>query len=403
MQQSKNRGLYAVGIIAFLFIIMTVGVVRAVSQISKTATTSIGDYPTPTNTPVPPTPTPHPTLPMLGTKGTQIVNLATGQPKILIGASHSIMEFWCPSDPVGFVNGQAPYDGHFGAADFEVMASWGMNTVRVPMSSVLWRKCPTYQQAIKQIVTNATNAGFYVILTMQYNGPLNLASDYIGPNAQNEGGLQYPMPAAEDVTFWRQVAAQYKTAPNVLFDLLSEPHDIDWATWLNGGPVSVTATTTGFPLYTQSGTYQAIGMQQLASAVRAIAPNVIIVGGLEYAYSLSGIVAGYAIKGVSNLVYDTHPFDYADKQPSNWPKDILPTVKKYPVIVGEFGDYTCTTNYVQQVFQYFVPLNLSMLAWSYSTGECNGPNLLADWNGTPINPYGTFIQQQMQALAAKHP
>jgi endoglucanase len=42
------------------------------------------------------------------------------------------------------------------------------------------------------------------------------------------------------------------------------------------------------------------------------ANNVVIIGGLNYAYDLSGI-ANYAIDGV-NIMYNTHPYDFGGKQ-----------------------------------------------------------------------------------------
>ena len=56
--------------------------------------------------------------------------------------------------------------------------------------------------------------------------------------------------------------------------------------------------------------------------------------------------------------------------------------------------------YIEQAINYFKSQNISWLAWTWQTGSCSGPSLLADWSGKPSIPYGSFIQRQMQAAAA---
>ena len=79
----------------------------------------------------------------------------------------------------------------------------------------------------------------------------------------------------------------------MMFELYNEPHDVSWSVWKSGG-----ATGEGL---------QAVGMQQLYDTVRATgAQNLVIIGGLDWAYDLSGVPAN-RIDGY-NIVYATHPY-----------------------------------------------------------------------------------------------
>jgi len=85
---------------------------------------------------LPPTSTPTPTPDIaLSLSGTQIMR--GGQPITLVGAARYSLEFECHGD------------GHFQLSDFQAMRTWGMNTVRIPLSLAFWRnldgKCPDYQ------------------------------------------------------------------------------------------------------------------------------------------------------------------------------------------------------------------------------------------------------------------
>src|SRR5262249_6092710 len=182
------------------------------------------------------------------------------------------------------------------------------------------------------------------------------------PADRARGGVQCPMPdAGKDLAMWKDIAALYRDDTGVLFDLYGEPFDISWSTWLNGGTISSGCYIIGGPsLRKEVGTYRAIGMRALVAKVRAIAPdNVIILAGLNWGYDLSGLLRGFALQG-TNLVYDTHPFDYSNKQPSDWPAAFGSASQHYPVIAAEFGSYSCGTSYIAQAIGYF---NAHHISW----------------------------------------
>ncbi|HEX8733608.1 MAG TPA: cellulase family glycosylhydrolase [Ktedonobacterales bacterium] len=346
----------------------------------------VASAPTATRPPATPTATTDPWITEgLSVSSTHIL-APDGRALTLLGAARYSLEFECQGD------------GHFQQADFQAMRAWGMNTVRIPLSSGFWRNlgngCPTYRATVAAAVANAEAAGLYVILDLQRDAPFSLPQDVAG------GGEQCPLPDAKyDLAFWRQVAAQYGHAPRVLFDLFGEPHDISWEQWRHGGPI--TSSCYG---YASERTYTAIGMPTLAAAVRAVAPrSIIIVSGLDWGYDLSGIDRQSAIP-LRNILYATHPWNHTTvMQPSDWPRAFGTTARQLPVIATEFGAYDCRTGYLATALDYFARLGVSYLAWAWTPGGCQTPGLLANWSGAPSVPYGQYIRRRMLAAAAANP
>lgn len=338
--------------------------------------------PKPTPPPYQP-PQPLPPASGVAVSGTHLVN-GNGQVVRLIGAAYSYFEYSCYISP------------HMGVGDFQTMRNWGMNVVRFTLSSELWGHtsyCPNYAGQVQQAVANAENAGMYVILTMQWDAPFDTGQD------RTSGGTQYPMPDnGQDVRFWQYWSALYGQDKRVLLNPMGEPHDIDCNTWYNGGAITVYATNTGFPPYPVTGTYQATGMKQMVQIMRgAGSHNVIVVGGLTYGYDLSCVTGGYAIPD-GDVIYDSHPFDYSNKQPGDWDRAFGNVSYRYAVMSGEFGEYDCATGYISRLIPYFNAHAMSWLAWNWGNGTCNAPSLIADWNGDPLGDYGAYIKQQMLAI-----
>lgn len=382
MQVPSNRGFtwqtainISVAVVAVIFIV--IGITRSVdaSQPSRNAGATRSSTVAHVSTP-----TPTPKLRRIGAlsvQGLQIVD-AQGDPVTLLGASRFSLEYMC--------NG----DGHFQLSDFQAMRSWGMNTVRIPLSSAFWRnldhQCPDYQSTVESVVATAEEAGLYVILDLQRDAPLSLPQD------ATTGGGQCPLPDAQyDVQFWQSLATIYQSDPHVLFDLFGEPHDINWWQWRNGGIITTNCFT-----YDRTVTYTAISMPALAAAVRAIAPrNIIILSGTGWGYDLSGLTRDTA-PHLSNVLYATHPWNHATvQQPADWSRAFGATARELPVIATEFGSYDCQTGYISAELTYFQQLHVSFLAWVWAPGACTTPGLILDWNGAPTAPYGQFIRAQM--------
>ena len=307
----------------------------------------------------------------------------TGQRVTLVGASHSDLEYSCKGD------------GHFQTTDFQAMRAWGMTVVRIPLWSKFWLNldgtCPNYQTLVAQTVANAEAANLFVILDLQWIYPFPTPS-YVDSNGNQL--YQYPMPdTGESLQFWQQLAKQYGPDPRVIFDLYGEPNGVTWQTWYSGGFIT-----------TANGGYQAIGMRALLDAVRKIAPNnVVIISGTNWGYDLSLVGTTYTFPE-KNVLFGTHPFDHGDKQLTDFNRAFGTTAAtKVAVIVTEFGGYDCTTGYITPAIAYFNQHHIPWLAWAWAPYGCSTPSMLSNWNGTPSQPYGAYIQAQMLALHVSAP
>src|SRR5258708_6744324 len=143
---------------------------------------------TPTH-PAAPTPTLAPPI-GVAVQGTGFVS--HGHPITLIGVNHSGLEYNCTGD------------GHLALADFRAMRAWGMNVVRLPLSSEFWANagndCPGYHQTVSQAVAAARTAGLFVILDLQWSAPFDTLAD------RTRGGVQCPMPdTGKDLALWRDL------------------------------------------------------------------------------------------------------------------------------------------------------------------------------------------------------
>lgn len=384
---SQKIRLFASRLVVLLAIIVTLGGLGILLKLGNTHQPSqvIQGHPSPTVSVSPsPSPTATPTPPLfaaLSIVGSQIVD-SQGQVVTLIGANRSSLEYLCTGD------------GHFQLDDFYAMRSWGMNVVRISLSSEFWANggnaCPGYHQTVQTAIANAEQEGLYVVLDLQWNAPFDLADD------PKIGGGQYPLPdTGKDLAFWQGIATLYRSDPAVLFDLFGEPHDISWDAWYNGGQVGTQLFQGNHP---KGGwrTYQAIGIRDLAAKVRAIAPhNLILISGPDWGFDLSQIPT-YPMQ-LTNILYSTHPFDYTGKEPNDWPAAFGNLSQHVAVIAAEFGSYSCQTGYIAAAIDYFKAHQMSWLAWGWTPGPCGAPSLIQDWAGTPISPYGDYIRQQMLA------
>ena len=250
------------------------------------------------------------------------------------------------------------------AADYALMASWKANVVRISLNQGFWLAGSSvyfsgYAGIVDQNVRWAHEAGMDVILDLHWSD----RGDYARTPDQQT------MADAHSVTFWSEVAARYKDDGRVLFELYNEPHDVTWDVWQKGGQ-----TSDGFA---------AVGMQKLHDAVRATgAQNLVLVGGLSFAFDLSG-VRTHRIEGY-NIVYVTHPYDSPAKQATTWDTAFGYLTATDPVMATEFGNLRdCGTSYYSQFLAYASQKKMSWSGWAWFVSGCTFPSLIADWSGTP--------------------
>jgi endoglucanase len=169
--------------------------------------------------------------------GNQLVN-GQGQPVRLLGVDVTGTEDACIQNK-GFSWGASSTPTQ-DAASAVAMKTWGINAVRIPLNEDCWLDIngapaaysgASYQTMIKDWVTALNNAGIYTILDLHW----------AAPNGYEATG-QLPMADADNsLTFWTQVASNFKSDPAVIFDPFNEPYlgqsnptAADWTCWLNG-------------------------------------------------------------------------------------------------------------------------------------------------------------------------
>jgi endoglucanase len=279
----------------------------------------------------------------------------SGQPHIFHGVDRPSLEWSQAGD-------------HLSAADFQLMGTWKANLVRIALNQDFWLSGSQYYSAnyattVDAAVAWAEEAGMDVMLDLHWSDQGTLGS------CNPSGNCQQNMADVNSITFWSEVAARYMNDGRILFELYNEPHDVTWSVWKSGG---------------MGGGFMVAGMQQLYKAVRDTgANNLVVIGGLDFAYDLSG-VPGNRIDGY-NILYATHPYNNsAEKNPKGWDSHFGFLTATDPVLVTEFGDSsTCDPTYTQELIAYADKFHAGWTAWAWYVGGCGFPSIIGDWSGTP--------------------
>lgn len=277
----------------------------------------------------------------------------------------------------------------------EALTNWGANIVRLPLSQDFWFgytnskdgsvSSTVYRNLVDSIVNLCSSRDAYVLLDLHWSGTgtWGTATDIWG------------MPDQNAVTFWTDVATRYANHPAVLFDLYNEPHDTSWSVWRDGGAFSSFTTP---------------GMQALLDAVRATgARNVVVIGGLDWAYDLRAMVPGYAGRpngwalsesgGGNGIIYSTHIYPW-----KSTPWDNYVTVLKnyYPILLGEVGQ----EGPGQRQFTGGMPAILDWVdlhkyhwtGWSMHIGA--SPCMIANWQFTPTAYEGVDMKNRLLSTSS---
>ncbi|HYX51423.1 MAG TPA: cellulase family glycosylhydrolase, partial [Ktedonobacteraceae bacterium] len=332
-------------------------------------------------------------------QGNTIVG-ADGKPYLFHGVGRDSLEFDCNGD--GFLD--AAHLTFIGPGNDSGGTNWYANTVRLPVSEGFWLhgnaaqlNCTpaNYQALVKNTINTLTALKLNVILDLQWTDA----------GGQNTGsGAGYEMPDADSITFWSQAAKVYASYSNVLFELYNEPHPPTFACWAAPTCAITNDTTAGGNV-----SYTGVSIQSLVNAVRgAGANNLALVAGINWGFDLSQL-SSYPITG-SNIVYDSHPYPYGGKDTTaEWDAAFGYLTSKYPVMSAEFGEYDGNSSFESMAVNYFDQHMMGWTAWAwYNTGgsaisKTGYPQLVSDYNGTPLASMGTYIYQQLLNYAGVKP
>ncbi len=339
--------------------------------------------------------------PQLHVSGNKLVS-ATGQQVILHGVDRSGTEYAC-------VQNKGIFDGPTSTASINVMKSYGINSVRVPLNEACWNgdsyvnpaySGATYRAAVEGYVKRLNADGMNVILDLHwtngaYTGPASACSSA-------QATCQKPMPdAAQAIPFWTSVARTFKGNDAVIFDLFNEPYPEQadqmnyaegWHCWLHGG------NCAGIP-------YPVAGMQSMVNAVRSTgANNVLMLGGLEWSNYLNGWLSHEPVDPAHNLAASWHSYNFnACNTQSCWNSQIASVAAKVPLIAGEIGENDCADTYVRPLMNWLNSKSASYLAWTWNTDfNCaTGPGLITSYNGKPTG-FGAGYESALHGMATAH-
>lgn len=329
-----------------------------------------------------------PDLPMLSIKRNNV--LAAGRPFRLKGVNTACLEW------------SSDGEGHL-LKTLEVAAKdWKVNIVRLPLSQDRWfGKAPeqkdgghSYRQLVRDAVEHNRKNHVYTMLDLHWNN-CGTWGQYIG---------QHKMPDMLTLEFWKDCVKFYKNDTAVLFDLYNEPHDVSWDVWLNGGKVEekegVGVRQGPFiPV-----TYKTPGMQKLLDAIRAAgAKNLVVAGGLDWSYDLSGFVNGYALKDPkgNGVLYACHDYPFKGDTIEAFLMKLDAAIPKIPIIIAEFGNEgqgeaaRSPDPWVVRTMAEIDKRGLHYTAWDMHPGA--GPCLITGWDYKPTPSFGAVVKKALKA------
>ena len=282
-------------------------------------------------------------------------------------------------------------------------SGWKANVIRLPVKEDFWfgrgkwqKKGEgglAYRRLVDQAVEKAAAGGAYLVLDLH----------------------RFGAPMREHADFWRDAATRYKNHPGVLFDLFNEPHGISWKIWRDGGDLRGPDNKIGDVNPVENNEDQegaaSIGMQALVDAVRSTgARNVVIAGGTDWSYDLSGVINGFALaeRGGNGIMYSHHNYPWK----RGWQKAVVDVALQHPIFIGEVGcpEKWEDFKFIKEGERYEKlgpgcewPADMLGMIQKYKlnwTGfsfhpKC-GPMVISDWNYTPTPYWGVYVKEALE-------
>jgi len=194
--------------------------------------------------------------------GNQLVN-GSGAAVRLHGVNYSGTEYAC-------IQGWGIFDGPSDSASVKAIAAWHANIVHLGLNEdcilgingvSAQYSGSNYLNAITAYVNLLHANGLYAEVSLMWAAP------------GSQQALDHPqiLDADHAGAALQAIGNAFKNDPNTIIGLQSEPHDIGWACWKNGG----SSCSVG---------YTALGMQGALNAVRSSgSTNVVTASGISYA------------------------------------------------------------------------------------------------------------------------
>jgi endoglucanase len=346
--------------------------------------------------------------PRLRVAGNHLVDARSHQTFVPRGVNWPSFEYAC-SDGYGYSNAASATNVGPDAAGAAVIASWHINTVRLPLNQDCWLgedglpkfgKASGYRAAVRRWVSALHREDLAVVLDLHWSGPAGVVADG-----------QRAMPDDRSDDFWRSVARTFKKDRSVIFDVFNEPYsrydtggglvfDLTWNCWRAGG---CAAPRTGDRQALDGGTFTTIGMWALVDAIRATgAKQPIMLGGIDYASDLRAWLANRP--GDKQVVASFHNYGgHLCHNAACWDEVIQPIAAEAPVVTGEFGETDCQTS-PASFMDWADRHGVGYLMWAWwvlPDTACSTLAVLADVKGKARAPNGTALKAHLAALAPR--
>jgi endoglucanase len=291
---------------------------------------------------------------------------------------------------------------------------WHVNHIRLPVSQDRWfGKAPeqndrgkAYRALVDEVVNLCASKGVYIMLDLHWSDT-GVWGEQIG---------QHSMPDENSAAFWKDLASVYANHPAVIYDLYNEPHDVSWDIWLNGGQITERPNRRR----QTPKTFMAVGMQQLLDTVRqAGAKNLVVIGGLDWAYDFSCILEGRQLKDSTGngIVYANHCYNNKNQAVETWIANMEKAAKRFPIIISEFGGayYKPGTepprrrfsfgrrndgDWLMRVLQAIEDHKWSYTAWDFHPSA--GQTLISGWDYKPTPGFGVYVKQMLAGTLPRY-
>ena len=317
---------------------------------------------------------------------------AHGRAVRLHGVNRAGTEYAC-------VQGWGIFDGPSNAASVKAMASWHVNSVRIPLNEQCWLGIngikPTlgganYRRAILRYVDLLHRHGMYAELALMWAAPGTYSATYqpAGPDADHA-------PA-----FWVSLAATFKNHPNVILAPWGEPV-INADCFLNGGLCEATFGPRNEP-------YRIAGMQQAVRLMRGAGyRGVIAIPGIDYANNLSKWLSHKPRDPLGQLVAEAHIYGKnVCSSTTCLNATLAPVAKRVPLLLGETGETydasSCGSTNISRFMKWADAHAASYMAWTWNTWD-NCSALIRDFAGKPFSRYGAWVKSHYEVTRAAAP
>lgn len=261
-------------------------------------------------------------------------------------------------DPDKIVN-----DGHWNKQHFEVIKSWGVNLIRIPVHPSRLRKrgLEDYLERLDEAVKWCGELEMYVIIDWHSIGNLR---------AEKFEADIYKTSKKETLKFWDTISKRFAGNPTVAFyEIFNEP------TVYNG--------TLGECTWPQ---WKAI-VENIIDVIYTNDKNVVpLVGGFNWAYDLREVKNSPINR--PNVGYVAHPYPGKCEPPRepHWEEHFGFLASRYPVIATEMGyslggeyEYMIDDGtYRRAILKYLDKKKISWCAWVFDP----------DWSPALIKSYG---------------